>query len=473
VARFSTLILAGLVCTAATSCATAESSSTVSAPQSLQRLWQRSINPNADSAPAYAANVSIGGNSTSLLYVLGGNNTSDCNSGDPVTRATLYALDAKTGGILWTRSTTGPSRCTTAGPTVDPSGQWVYAPGLDGKIHRYDTATGEESTSGHWPRTVTLMPDVEKVSATPTIGTNHLYVTTSGFIGDGGHYEGHLVTIDLGTGRVHIFNSLCSTIRHLLTASNCSATKSGFFGRGQGMVDPVNHDVYVVSGNGPWNGTTEWGDSILRLDPSGARLIDSFTPTNQSDLEAQDNDLGSTAPALLPTIRRNGQEYHLLVQGGKGPACGSCSGAALRLLDRDNLSGKGGPGNLGGDLQDLPTPCGEAVLTAPAVWSSPSHRTWVFYANDCAVAGYRLSATATGFQLSRMWQVKPGGTTPVLTHGVLWLARNGEIAGLDPKTGAGLFSGVIGNVHWEYPLIAGGRIFITDENRHVTAFARG
>ena len=47
-----------------------------------------------------------------------------------------------------------------------------------------------------------------------------------------------------------------------------------------------------------------------------------------------------------------------------------CDGAVLRLLNRDNLSGKGSPGNLGGDLQSLPAPGGCEVLTAPAVRKS-------------------------------------------------------------------------------------------------------
>src|SRR5947209_2764223 len=99
---------------------------------SLARHWQSSISPNADSAPAY---LSYRGRQ--YLYVLAGNNGSNCNPGNPVRRATLYAFNAGNGKRLWTRSTSGPSRCTTAGPVVDHVLHRVYAPGLDGRLHAY------------------------------------------------------------------------------------------------------------------------------------------------------------------------------------------------------------------------------------------------------------------------------------------------------------------------------------------------
>lgn len=442
------------------------------------RIWTHRIQPNADSAPAFLAHIRLkDGKKHDLVYVLAGNNTSNCSTGDPVRRATLYALDASNGRAVWTQSTSGPSRCTTAGPVIDPHKNWVYAPGLDGKMHRYDVTSGKESKSQGWPHTISLMPDVEKMSANATMGTGHLYVTTSGFIGDQGHYEGHLVTIDLATGRFRVFNTLCSNIKLLLGPSPsrpnyCGFALSGLFGRGEGAIDPVTHDVYIVTGNGPWDGRTNWGDSVLKLDPSGSRLLDAFTPTNQASLADADADLGSTGPAVLPTIKQGTHSYRLLVQGEKGPACDGCSGVALRLLNRDNLSGRGGPGHLGGDLQDVQTPGSCEVLTAPAVWTSPSHQIWVFYANSCGIGGYRLSSPSPGkFRLDRVWSLSSGGTTPILRNGILFVARSGRLTAYNPTNHAVLWQTNIGDVHWEYPLIASHRLFMTDEQGHISAYA--
>lgn len=445
---------------------------------SLTHIWTAHISPNADSAPAFAAHVHIRGRTTrAVVFVLAGNNGANCSPADPVTRATLTALDAATGEMLWTRSTSGRSRCTTAGPTVDPSGTWVYTVGLDGTLHRYAAGTGREDTSHVWPVRYTRMPDVEKVSATPTYGNNHVYVTTSGFIGDGGHYEGHLVSINTRTNSVHVFNSLCSNIPHLLgptpgSVTYCPSIQSGLFGRGQGVLDPMTHDVYIVSGNGPWNGRTDWGDSILKLNSDGNHLLDSYTPTDQAYLNSADLDLGSTGPALLPTVTQGGKAYHLLVQGGKGARCASCGPVVLHLLNRDNLSGRGTLGQLGGDLQDIPSPGGCEVLTAPAVWKAPGGSDWVFYSDACGTAGYRLMSPSRGhFALQQAWSNSSGGTTPVLSHGVLYAAASGQITAYRPADGRVLWKGSgIGGVHWQYPTVSGSYLFMADQSGHVFAY---
>ena len=444
----------------------------------LTRLWSSHLQPNADSVGALIPNLRVHGKRKSLLYLLAANNTSNCNPGNPVRRAVLYALNSAKGKTVWSRSTGGPSRCSTSGPVADPSGKWVYAAGLDGKLHKYASGTGKEAVDKHWPRKVTLMPDVEKVSANLTVHHGYLYATTSGFIGDQGHYEGHLVTINLASGSAHVFNSLCSNIKQLLgptpgRSNYCSDVESGLFGRGQGVSDPTNHDVYIVSGNGPWNGHTNWGDSVLKLTADGSKLVDAFTPVNQSDLANSDQDLGSTGPAILPAITSGGRSYHLLVQGGKGPACSSCGGVALRLLNRDDLSGHGAPGQLGGDLITAQSPGGCEVLTAPGVWVSPSHTIMVIYANDCGTAGYKVTSPSAGhFRLDRVWSNGSGGTTPVLHGGVLYVARGHSLTAYNPANGSVLGqTAAIGGIHWEYPLITGNRLYITDETGTVTAFA--
>ncbi len=441
----------------------------------LTKVWTAHIAPIADSAGAYITRTPL--RAGPLLYVLAGNNGSNCDPGDPVRKATLYAFNARTGVIRWHRSTAGPARCTTAGPVADPSGRWVYAPGLDGKLHRYDSTSGRETIGSGWPITYSLMPQVEKASATATIHGNHLYLTTSGYIGDAGHYEGHLLTVNLVNAQVKVFNSLCSNVTTLLGPTSgkpnyCAEERSAFFGRGEGVVDPVSHDVYVVSGNGAWNGKTDWGDSVLKLDPSGSRLLDSYTPRNQQELNDQDLDLGSTGPAMLPPLQRDGRTYYLLTQSGKGPACGTCSGTAIRLLNRNDLSGKHGIGHLGGDLSDVQAPGGCEVLTAPAPWKSPSGTPWVFYANSCGVAAYRVAGSGTQFRLERVWTNSTGGTTPILYQGVLYVAVSGHVTAYDPATGSILtrVSG-IGTLHWEYPLVTAHHLFITDGAGTVTCFS--
>jgi len=125
-------------------------------------------------------------------------------------------------------------------------------------------------------------------------------------------------------------------------------TALGDLGRAGAVVDPRTHRVYATTGNGPFNGRTDWGDSVVELAPDDRRLLRHFTPTDQQELNASDADLGSTSPALLPTPK-GGPGARYLLLGGKD--------AKLRLLSlRSSLHGVTGEAGrrLGGEVQSLP-----------------------------------------------------------------------------------------------------------------------
>jgi hypothetical protein len=72
--------------------------------------------------------------------------------------------------------------------------------------------------------------------------------------------------------------------------------------------------VYVFVGNGytsGYDGVNNFNESVLKLNPStGLSLIDWFTPDNWSEMDAQDLDLTSSGPMLIPGTS-------LLAGGGK------------------------------------------------------------------------------------------------------------------------------------------------------------
>lgn len=222
----------------------------------LTVLWCQQLPAVADSAPVYE-------NGRLFFTLLDGS---------------TIALDSQTGRLLWRATTTGP-KFTTASPALDPSGRWVYAYGLDGFVHRYDTQTGRESVGQGWPIRVTTWPQDEKGSSALNLASGRLYVATSGYPSDGGHYVGHLVTIDLASGTSAIFNTLCQGIPRLLTIESsspayCSSIRAGIWSREGTVVDPTTGNVFLATGNGPWNGTTNWGDSVLELSPNGQTILE-------------------------------------------------------------------------------------------------------------------------------------------------------------------------------------------------------
>ena len=112
-----------------------------------------------------------------------------------------------------------------------------------------------------------------------------MYVPFGGLYGDCSDYKGRVVGAPVsGSGPVVSF-----------TTPNQ---------RQAGIWAPAGESVrdgslYVATGNGmPYNQVDD-SDSVLRLSP-GLAVQDRFTPANFAALSADDLDLGSTVPALLP-----------------------------------------------------------------------------------------------------------------------------------------------------------------------------
>ncbi len=227
----------------------------------------------------------------------------------------------------------------------------------------------------------------------------------------------------------------------------------------------------MSTGNGTFApGAFGWGDTVFSLHPDGTGAggglpVDSYTPTNYQALQDTDADLGSTAPAVLPTVAAS-VPPRLAVQSGKD--------ARVRLLNRDDLSGQGGPSHTGGELQLLNVPQGGQVLTQPAVWVNPADQgVWTFVANGSGISGLELTVAPGGTpSLVPRWTNGAGGSSPVLANGILYEAGSGVLHALDPTTGNTLWTDTtnVGGIHWESPIVVQGRVYLTDEAAHLIAW---
>jgi uncharacterized protein (TIGR03437 family) len=61
-----------------------------------------------------------------------------------------------------------------------------------------------------------------------------------------------------------------------------------------------NGDLYVVTGNGNYDGSVNFSDSVLKLSGTDLTLMDYFTPSNFDYLKDNDLDLGSAGAILVP-----------------------------------------------------------------------------------------------------------------------------------------------------------------------------
>jgi hypothetical protein len=336
----------------------------------------------------------------------------------------------------------GTAQITTATPAADPGRKWIYAASPDGRIEKLSVADGHLV----WRTRITLLPSREKIASALNYWNGHVIATTGGYIGDAPPYQGHVALLAASNGRLlSVWNSLCSNRHQLISPSSCASSDSAIWGRAGAVVDTATGGLLVATGNGDWNGKTNWGDSTVHLSGNASRVLGSWTPTNEAALQSSDLDLGSSSPVLL------GGGY--VAQGGKD--------GKIRLLRLSKLSPGG---RKGGELQTIPTPGATDLFTAPAVWHA-NGQTWLFVADNAGLAAWTLG----GGRLHPVWSRSTPGTSPVVAGGLLYVYDpNGGLGIYLPRSGKKLRTLAAAGGHWNSAIIVDGRIALPegDANTH-------
>ena len=111
-----------------------------------------------------------------------------------------------------------------------------------------------------------------------------------GSIGDLPPWHGWLLGYDAATlNQTAVFN----------TTSNDGG--ASIWQGGRGLAADAAGNIFCATGNGSWNGTGAWGESVLRITTNGSLTVaDYFTPAEFSTLNDNDTDLGATGPVLIP-----------------------------------------------------------------------------------------------------------------------------------------------------------------------------
>ncbi len=399
-----------------------------------------------DSSPIYLHGVSVAGAARDVAIVT-------------TSYGRTLAIDASDGRILWTFTPPGYSRwagsaqITTASPIADPDGRFVYAASPNGLIHKLALADGSEDSSGAWPVSITRDATHEKLAAALNIDGPDVVAATGGYLGDIPPYQGHVALIDRSSGAIRaIFNTLCANRRELMVPSSCAASDSAILSRGGPVIEPGGRRILIDTGNAPWNGSADFGDSVLELTFPGLRLRQSYTPADQEHLNTSDTDLGSSAPALLG-------ENRIVLAGKDG---------IMRVLALSRLDGRSPSANhaiLGGEVQQLPIPGGGQLFTAPAVWRHRGHTT-VFVADSNGTGAYALR----GGRLHPLWIDHTAGTSPILAGGLLYVyePNSGGIYVYHPSSPHPLVELPGSAGHWNSPIVVDGHILEPegDANEH-------
>jgi len=197
-------------------------------------------------------------------------------------------------------------------------------------------------------------------------------------------------------------------------------SEGGIWQSGDGATADANGNLFVVTSNGTFDGSTggvDYGDSVLKLTANNGvlALADSFTPFNQASLSSLNWDLGAGGTMLLPD--QTGPYPHVMLAGGKG--------STIYELNRDFLGGFSATANQ--NLLTIPT-----VLSAnleasgnrggPAYWQGQ-----VYYVGS---AGFPMQFSLQGGLISTLPIAQsnklfgyPGGAPVVSANG----NRNGIV----------------------------------------------
>ena len=246
-------------------------------------------------------------------------------------------------------------------------------------------------------------------------------------------------------------------------------------------------NAYFATGNGPWDGTRNFGDSLLKLTatPSGFSNFNFFTPANQGSLDSNDDDLSGSGFTLL----HGANNKTLLLGGGKE--------GVLYLLDAANL------GHLQArDAQVVQklSPAGGHVMGGPALWKSDGAGALVYnWSEDDVLKAYQFN----GEKLSEMPYTQgtilspghPGGSLTISANagasgtGIVWASMptshdgiHGKVAGIlrafDAETLRELWTSEQNAIRdrvgtlmkFVPPVVVGGRVFIPNHDGAVAVY---
>jgi outer membrane protein assembly factor BamB len=353
------------------------------------------------------------------------------------------AVDASDGTILWTytpsgfESWEGTAQITNSTPVADPGREFIYAASPDGQIQKLAVEDGRAV----WRTSITLLPRREKIASPLGYWHGRVIAVTGGYIGDAPPYQGHVAIIDAGSGRLlHVWNSLCSDRRELIAPESCPESGSAIWGRAGAVIDSTTGNIFVATGNGRWDGRSYWGDATLQLDSNATMLLGNYTPPNTDELDASDQDIGSTSPVLL------GDGY--IAQGGKDEK--------IRVLSEGFI--RGPAAHRAPPLQEVPTPSGTRLFTAPAVLRT-ANGTWLFAADNGGTAAWSFS----GGKLRMIWGNSNEGTSPVVADGLLYVYDpGGDLRIYEALSGKLLTKLDAGSGHWNSPIVVDGMIALPE-----------
>ena len=200
-----------------------------------------------------------------------------------------------------------------------------------------------------------------------------------------------------------------------------SGLNGGIWMSGGGVAADAGGNLFLATGNGDYNGSTDFGCSVVKMGFTtiGLTLTDWFTPqSGYSQCSGNDQDLGSGGVLLLPDQPAGDTYRHLLVEMGKS--------GTLYLVNRDAM------GHYTDSIVQEISGASVGVWGSPAYWNGN-----VYYggATDSGssdyVKAFSLTGTIPQLTLTTHTAEKFGYPTPTpsvssngTSNGIVWVLDN-------------------------------------------------
>jgi hypothetical protein len=292
------------------------------------RLFTRAVDDEIHTQPLIVTNVNVTGKGVYNLVIVAtvSNSVYAFDADEPANSTPIWKTNFLSANVVPPRNTDMTFACSgnykdfagnmgiVGTPVIDPASGTMYlvsrtkepGPTYVQRLWALDVRTGTETPNGHviiaFVNTTAFDGQIQNQRAALALINGYVYITWSSHC-DGGAYHGFIAA----------YNATNLALAPLTYNVTPGGNQAGIWMSDQAPVADNAGNIYLSTGNGSFNGTTQFGESFLKLTNSGAVLtrVDWFTPFDwSSNLNANDRDLGSGGVLLIPGTQ-------LLFSGGK------------------------------------------------------------------------------------------------------------------------------------------------------------
>jgi hypothetical protein len=382
------------------------------------------IDASAYAQPLWVANVAISGGTHNVLIAATVHDTVYAFDADVSPCHTYWSKSLLASGETWVNNMDvggsldlAPDIGIVGTPVIDPTTNTIYVVSkskngatIHQRLHALSLIDGSEKFSGPQEIAITLngisfSPLSQNQRAGLALLNGVVYVAW-GSHGDVGTYYGWIVGYDAATlAQVSAFND------------DPGVGFGGIWMAGGAPAADSSNNLYVITGNGNFDGVTLFGDSFLKLSTPGLTVLSFFAPSDQATLDSGDIDFGSGGATIL-IDQPSGPVQRLAIGGGKE--------GTVFLLNRDSLGGN--TTNDAGAVQSFSV--GNRIFGTPAFWQN------TLYLGPITdhVKSYTFNASTGQFTTSPASQSPttfgfPGSTPSIssqgTSNGIVWATEKG------------------------------------------------